>query len=385
MLKMLFHWFARRGKSVIFLITENEVSNFLFYCFRPGSVQTSVQQAFVSTFHDAYHHQICVYPPNNNLENLKPLADSMDDELLSPPLHVVTSTEDHSLLTREHLPNAVRLSTLILKHLSPHLGKVGLSLALARLTLMNVSIDRSVSLNTIVRSSLDGSSSRNVMDTPVKGFIKDNKVLPDSTGAFVFEAPDAFIKTYKTYANSGKWKKWFSLPSVDAEEPIESTESIPAPGQLNDEDYDDQYIDIQKLLISFVPEEQRCPEVSSPVHPKTPTRLDTDASIDELPPAAPELVTFLACHGSLLFDWFDSRSDAMFTAPLLEALRGLRMGDYGPYYFTRRGDIPAALTHDIKPPRSSNELDASSRDIQWDEDGHFASILDVALRLHLSK
>jgi len=359
---------------------------------RPGSVQTSAQQSFVSTFYDAYHRQICVYPPDNEENNLKALADSMDDELLSPPLHVVTTTEDYLLLTKEHLPNAVRLSTMILKYLSPHLGKVGLSLALARLTLSKVSIDRSISLSAIHNSSVD-----KIAISPVKGFIRDNKVQPDSSGALVFEASNDYISRYKSFANTGKWKKWFSLPvenSDSAETVNVSSEEVGlAPLHLNDEDYDEQHIDVQKLLLPFVPSNSTVDAIPSTLSDplKTPPKMNCnangtiDSTIDDGAQAAPELITFLACHGSLLFDWFDSRSDAMFTSPLLEALRGLRMGDYGPYYFTKRDVIPPASTPMFATQRSTNELDYSERECQWDDDELFSCTLDAALRFHLSK
>lgn len=361
-------------------------------------MQTPGQQAFVHTFHAAYHQQICVFPlADQPHHHRKAVADSMNDELLSPPLHVVTSSADHTLLTKEHLPNAVRLSTLILKHLTPFVGKIGLCLALGRLPQVNVSVDRGTSQKTTQSTSPLISEEGRKYNNSIQSFLRDNKVKPNSTGNILCEAPISHLDAYKSYANSGQWKKWFALPNSMSKVPVERVV-----GQLNDDDYDEQHIDVQKLLLHFAsPPSSSVRRKASdtgvlPSPAAFPTITvdndDADADADDKEqlvsdcPVDSHLITFMACHGSLLLDWFDTRADAMFSSGLLETLRTLRIGDYGPYYYSRRSDIPLSeLFRAANPPTSGNALDTTSHKVQWDEDGYFASVLDVALRRHLSK
>jgi hypothetical protein len=117
----------------------------------------------------------------------------------------------------------------------------------------------------------------------------------------------------------------------------------------------------------------------------------------------------MACHGNLLLDWFDTRADALFPPELLLALRALRLGDYGPYYFSRRGDVmgtaiiksPQKLSrklskkgsfkgglHLASHSRGTNSLDeadeASGSKSQSEGDDRAAD-LDELLRDHMSK
>ena len=378
---------------------------FLFLCncvdlTRPGSVQTTDQHDFVKQFHAIYITQSAIYPLMSDQNNFnKTLDDSMNDELWNPPLHLTTSLNSKLLMTKEELPNAIRLSAVIILHLIPYLGKVGLSLALARLTVTNVNVDRAISLSTIVASSLD-QSIRSQNSTPIKGFLKNNIVKPDATGTFVCEAPEDMMIFFKSSANSGQWKNWFALPhsmrktvpSID----VPSIENDVPPAFLNDEDYDQQHIDVEKLLEPYTARENMPYDSSEGFSASNNQQLVSNARGIMSPP---DLITLVACHGSLLLDWFDSRADAMFSSPLLAAIRLLKFGDCGPYFFSYRALIP--MDNDMKSIRSSgmgspsssfkrntmlskssNSLDIPNTNTEEED---YASMLDAVLRKHLSK
>jgi hypothetical protein len=222
--------------------------------------------------------------------------------------------------------------------------------------------------------------------SPVKGFLMGNKVRPNSSGALVCEAPKDTIELFKSFANAGKWKKWFSLPSAVA--PVVSAESTVeyVTGQLNGEEFDEQHIDIEKLLAHFVDgnpiEMPSKGEGAGEVASGGVIVSDAGGTV-----ASPNLVTFVACHGSLLLDWFDTRSDAMFAPALLKALCSIRIGDYGPYYVSRRGEIPkTSVAYRVQSHSSTNDLDCAGEGTEWDAaEGGLASSLDAVLRKHLSK
>ena len=355
----------------------------------------------------------------------KTVAESMDDELLSPPLHLHLATplsSRSSLLMREDLPNPVRLSAFILLYLAPELGKIGLSLSLARLRESAVTIDRCVSLCSLQSSYTSCAS-------PMRGFLKDNHVQANRSGALVCDAPPALLTMFKTYANSGKWKQWFSLPLssnssppgagglVEEEDFPEGPEHSPDPLiPLRDEDFDQQHIDIESLLATFKPPMQIEGNINSEGagvcddNSEKNTTLSPEKNTDTVcssKQASPDLITFMACQGSLLLDWFDTRADALFAPPLLTALRALRFGDYGPYFFSGRGEVAVAdIPHSpykhgshkgsqkgsfkarqrLSPHVSASALDVADQ-AAWNEEEleHKASALDGILREHLPK
>jgi hypothetical protein len=411
-------------EQIFFISISTFMTDSCDFLFRPGSVQTSAQLAFVKQFYEVHRNQSCIFPPPQPLRALKSLQDSMEDELLSPPLHLARHSERFFLLTKEDLPNAVRLSALILRYLSPQVGKIGLSLALGRLTPSKVRIDRSVSLCTLLNTSLENDGSTDFSKSPIKDFLKNNKVQPNSTGALVCEAPTDTLNYFKTNANAGKWKTWFSLPpsrpataAADTltEEPLSTGPEL-VPGELRDEDYDQQHIDFQILLAPFVPgldkgttgdsaymtPVRNRPKDTSLADTEIPSPMQTDVDgnggdiTTTFAKTSPDLVTLMACHGSLLLDWFDTRADALFSPALLEALRSAKFGDYGPYFFSRRGVIHAVDTLQLSrkssqknssksSPHRVNALDLVDQGGGLTEEEENVSALDDILREHLSK